>query len=167
MLKGCFHEHKINITVVTSGVTTRNETKVPITLLHFCLDPFLLHRCYPFTLLRCCTKTEGKISVFVRSHWFRAFSKNKPPFLWISTFDSVFENLPFLWRFCADQCEHFNKNGGFSLRFCTKRCSVNGVLSLGAKSESGLEIFTRTIRTKLNKFPKWATSFPGCSYVIR
>ena len=27
---------------------------------------------------------------------------------------------PFLWRFCADQSEHFHKNGGFSLRFCTK-----------------------------------------------
>ena len=53
----------------------------------------------------------------------------KLSFLWISTIDSVFQNLifvAFLWRFCADQCEHFHKNGGFFSTFVQKRSSVTG-----------------------------------------
>ena len=30
------------------------------------------------------------------------------------------EQPPFLWRFCADHCEHFQKNGGFSSVFVQK-----------------------------------------------
>ena len=94
-----------------------------------------------FTLICLITNTEPKISVFVLSHCsgfaklivgyyaycsvlknlrfcaltLNAFSKYPLliPF-------SNFENLRFLLLFCADQCEDFHKNGGLSLRFCTK-----------------------------------------------
>ena len=32
-------------------------------MIRFCYDPFLFHRCYPFTLLRFCAKTEEQTFV--------------------------------------------------------------------------------------------------------
>ena len=41
-----------------------------------------------------------------------------PSFMWISAFNSVFENLrAAFWDVGVDQCEKFLKNGGLSLRF--------------------------------------------------
>ena len=44
----------------------------------------------------------------------------KPLFLWISTFDSVFENLRFCRVSVQISVNTFTKNGSFSLHFCTK-----------------------------------------------
>ena len=44
----------------------------------------------------------------------------KPPFLWISTFDSNFENLRFCGVFVRISANTFTKTEVFSLRFCTK-----------------------------------------------
>ena len=80
-------------------------------------DPFLLHRCYPFTLLRFCTKTEGKTSVisvlidlpdnkygakdicFVSSHCsgsVKLFERfQNPPFLYVLIDSERFQKPPF------------------------------------------------------------------------
>ena len=100
-----------------------------------------------FTLICPITKTQQKTSVFVRSHY-SIFVKL------IVGYWSVFKNLrfcaftllrfceahcwilerfqkpPFLWRFCADQCVHFHKNGAFISVFVQKRSSVDGALFL-------------------------------------
>ena len=62
-----------------------------------------------FTLLRFC-----------EAHCWIEERFQKPPFLCVHIDEMRFRKPPFLWRFCAGQCEHFHKNGGFSLRFCTK-----------------------------------------------
>ena len=46
--------------VSISLASHRPKTKAAFLLLGFFYDPFLLHRCYPFTLLRFCTKRRGK-----------------------------------------------------------------------------------------------------------
>ena len=101
-----------------------------------------VHRFCAFTLICLITKMQRKTSVFVRSHCsvfvkpiVKSWSVFKNPrFCAFTLIYSVFRNLRFcgyplltafsktsvLWRFCADQCEHNPKNGGFSLRFCTK-----------------------------------------------
>ena len=38
------------------------------TIFRFCYDPLSSHGSYQFTLLRFCTKLEGKHPFFVRSH---------------------------------------------------------------------------------------------------
>ena len=97
-------------------------------------DGFLLDQSHPFTLLRFCTKPEGKTSVFVRSHC-SGFVKlvvgywsvcKKIRFCEFELIKCVFKNLcfcgtslsvaflkttAFWWRSCADQCEHLHKNG--------------------------------------------------------
>ena len=76
-----------------------------------------------FTLLRFC-----------ETHCWILQRFQKPPFLCVHIDQKRFQKPQFcgyplliaflktsvLWCFCADQCEHFHKNGGFSLRFCTK-----------------------------------------------
>ena len=50
----------------------------------------------------------------------------KPPFLWISTFDSVFENLCFCGIFVEISVNTFTKMEVFLSVFVEKRSSVNG-----------------------------------------
>ena len=108
-----FKAHKNIIFIIF--VIFATTSKAPFTLLRFCCDPFLFHRCYPFTLLRLCTKTEGKtsvfipntepkISVFVRSHCsgsvkliveYWSVSK-KLRFCAFTLIQSVFKNLRFV-----------------------------------------------------------------------
>ena len=52
----------------------------------------------------------------------------KPPFLWISTFDSVFENLRFCGVFVGISVNTFTKTEVFLSVFVQKRSSVNGAL---------------------------------------
>ena len=145
-------------------------SKAPFTLLRVFYDPFLLHRCYSFTLLRFCTKRREKhplLSVHIDPHDNKygakdirfVYSHCSGSAKLIVEYWSVFKNLricvftliqsvfktsvfvdihfqyrfrkpPFLWRFCADQFEHFHKNGGFSRRFCTKtvQCELSGTV---------------------------------------
>ena len=85
-------------------------------------------RFYAFILLQFseshCWTLEGfqKTYIFVRSYLSSAFSK--PLFLWISTFDSAFENLRF-FTFCADQCEHHAETKVFLSFFVQSQSSVN------------------------------------------
>ena len=118
----------IEATVHTTPFSYKNGEKY----LRFCA----------FTLICPITKTQRKTSVFVRSHYsvfvklivgYWSVFKNLR-FCAFTLINCVFKNLRFcgyplltafsktsvLWRFCADQCEHFHKNGCFSLRFCTK-----------------------------------------------
>ena len=44
----------------------------------------------------------------------------------------MFSKTSVLWRFCADQCEHFHKNGGFSFHFCTKTMQCERDLTVHA-----------------------------------
>ena len=123
------------------------------TPLRFCWYLFLWHLSYLFAL-RCFTKAKRKISGFVLSYLF-AWLQNcrerdirfcaftflricqthclvlqcflKSFFLWVHI-QWRFNNLLFCAvsvPFYADQCEHFHNNGGFSLRFCLNRSSVN------------------------------------------
>ena len=52
----------------------------------------------------------------------------KPPFLWISTFDSVFENLCFCGVFVQINVNTFTKTDVFLSVFVQKRSSLNGAL---------------------------------------
>ena len=100
------------------------ESMAPFTLLRFCYDAFLLHQSYPFTLLRFCTKRREKqsfLSVHIDQMRFQ-----KPPFLWISTFDSVFVNLRFCDVFVRLSVNTFTKTEVFLSVFVQKRSSVNG-----------------------------------------
>ena len=104
-----------------------------------------------FTLICLITNTEPKISVFVRSHcsgfvkliigYWSVFKKppflcvhidlerfQKPPFLWISTFDSVFENFRFCGVFVHISVNTFTKTEVFLSIFVQKRSNVNGTL---------------------------------------
>ena len=95
-----------------------------------------------FTLICPITKTQRKTSVFVRSHcsvfvklivacWRLDYQKppllcahidqmrfQKPPFLWISTFDSAFENLRFCGGFVRISVNTFTKTEIKNLRSC-------------------------------------------------
>ena len=106
----------------------------------------------PFTLILLIKNTEPKIPFLCVSH---CSSSVKPivehwsvfknlRFCAFTLIQSVFKNLRFcgyplsiafsitsvFWRFCADQREHFHKNGGFSLRFCTKTVQCERGLTL-------------------------------------
>ena len=110
-------------------VQKRREKKHPFLFVH--------------TLICLITNSEPNISVFVRSHcsgfvkrivgYWSVFKNLR--FCAFTLIICVFENLrycgyPLLIAFmktpifvafsCADQCEHFHKNGDFSLNFCTK-----------------------------------------------
>ena len=99
-------------------------------------------RFFSFTLICLITKMQRKTSVFVRSHY-SVFVKpivarwsvfKDLRFCAFTLIKCIFENLRFCGyplliaflktsvfvAFCADQCEHFHKIGGFSLCFCTK-----------------------------------------------
>ena len=148
-------------------------------------DGFLLHKSYPFTLLRflhknggkislvmrsnyLITNTEPKIFVFLRSHcsgfekliigYWNIFKKLR--FLCVHIDQMRFLRLLFcrypllitlskssvLWRFCADQCEHFHKNGCFSLRFCTKTEQCERALNKNTVENSKLRSATRKMK---------------------
>ena len=53
----------------------------------------------------------------------------KPPFLWMSTSDSVFENLRFCDVFVQINGSTFTKTEAFLSVFAQKRCSVNKACS--------------------------------------
>ena len=113
-----------------------------LTLLRFVQKRRKKHLFCAFTLICLITNTEPKISVFVRSHcsgfvkfivgYYSVFKNLR--FCAFKLIKCIFKNLRFcgyplliafsktsvLWRFCADQCENFHKNGCFSLCFCTK-----------------------------------------------
>ena len=72
-----------------------------------------------FTLLRFC-----------EAHCWILQRFQKPPFLCVHIDQVRFRKLPFLSHFCADQCENFHKNGGFSLRLCTETEQCERGLSL-------------------------------------
>ena len=57
---------------------------------------------------------------FCEAHCWILQRFQKPLFLCVHIDQMRFRKHPFLWSFCADQCENFHKNGRFSLRFCTK-----------------------------------------------
>ena len=78
------------------------------------ISVFVRSHCSGFVKLIIGLEAFSKTSVFVRSHWLNTFSKT-------SVFVDIhfwwrFRKPPFLWRFCADQCEHFHKNGSLPLR---------------------------------------------------
>ena len=97
--------------------------QAPFTLLRFCLYPFLLHRSYPFTLLRFCIKAERKPPFLCVHIDLERFQKR--PFLWISTFDTVFENLSFRDVFVRISVNTFTKTEVFLSVFVQKRSNVN------------------------------------------
>ena len=53
----------------------------------------------------------------------------KPLFLWISTFHSVFENLRFCGVFVRISVNTFTKTDVFLFAFVQRRSSVNGALA--------------------------------------
>ena len=77
-----------------------------------------------FTLICLTTKTQRKTSVLCVHIDQMRFQK--PPFLWISTFDSVFKNLRFCGVFLRISVNTFTKTEVFSSVFVQKRSSVNG-----------------------------------------
>ena len=119
------------------------------------ITPFLYEngrkniRFCPFILILLITNTKPKISFFVRSHcsgsvkliveyWsvFKNFRflcvhidserLHKPPPLWISTCDSVFENLRVCDVFVQINVNNFTKTEVLLSVFVQKRCCVNG-----------------------------------------
>ena len=93
----------------------------PVTPLHFCYDSFLLHQSYPFTLLRFCTKTEGK-RPFLYVHIDLSDNRYGAKDIRFCTFTllrflkvvvghcSVFKDHFFVAFLCRSLCEHFQKN---------------------------------------------------------
>ena len=75
-----------------------------------------IHFC-AFTLLRFCEAQSWTLERF-----------QKPPFLWISTFESVFKNLRFCGVFVQISVNAFTITEVFVSDFVHKRSSVNGAL---------------------------------------
>ena len=105
-------------------------TKALFTLLRFCYDAFLLHQSYPFTLL--CFCAFALLRFCEACYWIlQRFQKppflcvhidqmclRKPPFLWISIFDCVFESLRFCGVFVQFSVNNFSETEVFSPFLC-------------------------------------------------
>ena len=76
----------------------------------------------------------------------------KPPFLWISTFDCVSEDLRFCGVFVRINVNTFTKTDVFLSVFVQKRSSVNGALSetLGTANRCLVELAGLRLKIQYN-----------------